>query len=296
MATSGGTDSFELGDYLGMLRRRWLIVLALTCVGIVLAGAYYKTARKTYTATAAVYVNATATNNNATFGRTSGPVNMDNEAQIAQSEIVAAIAARRMHSTLPLQTLLKQISVTVPANTTVLDISCKGRPKAAVPTCANDFAAAYLSVRQSETTATISSALSALQSKSRALTAQISRLRAELAALPSSSARHTTANLELNAANSQLAAVDTQINQLVPELSSLQAPRNTLAGHVITPAVLPTSPSSPRALLLLPSGLLAGLLIGLIVAFIAERRDNRVHSARDVERLLDLPEIGRAHV
>ena len=42
MATSGGTDSFELGDYLGMLRRRWLIVVALTCVGIVLAGADYK--------------------------------------------------------------------------------------------------------------------------------------------------------------------------------------------------------------------------------------------------------------
>jgi capsular polysaccharide biosynthesis protein len=289
MATSGGTDSFELGDYLGMLRRRWLIVVALTCVGLVLAGAYYKTARKTYTATTAVYVNATATNNNATFGRTSGPVNMDNEAQIAQSEIVAAIAARRMHSTLPLQTLLKQISVAVPANTTVLDISCKGRPRVSVPTCANDFAAAYLSVRQSETTATISSALSALQSKARALTDQISRLRAELAALPGSSPKHTTANLELGAANSQLSAVDTQINQLVPELSSLQAPGNTLAGHVITPAVLPTSASSPRALLLLPSGLLAGLLIGLVIAFIAERRDNRVHAARDVERFLDLP-------
>ena len=177
----------------------------------------------------------------------------------------------------------------MPANTTVLDISCKGRPRVSVPTCANDFAAAYLSVRQSETTATISSALFALQSKARALTTQISRLRAELAALPGSSPKHTTANLELGAANSQLSAVDTQVNQLVPELSSLQAPGNTLAGHVITPAILPTSPSSPRALLLLPSGLLAGLLIGLIIAFIAERRDNRVHAARDVERFLDLP-------
>jgi capsular polysaccharide biosynthesis protein len=289
MATSSGTDSFELGDYVGMLRRRWLIVAALTCVGIVLAGAYYKTAHKTYTATAAVYVNATATNNNATFGRTSGSVNMDNEAQIAQSEIVAAIAARRMHSTLPLQTLAKQISVSVPANTTVLDISCKGRPKTAVPTCANDFAAAYLSVRQSETTATISSALSALQSKAMTLTTEIGKLRADLATLPGNSPKHTTDNLELSAANSQLSAVDAQVNQLVPELSSLQAPGNTLAGHVITPAVLPTSPSSPRALLLLPSGLLAGLLIGLIVAFIAERRDNRVHTARDVERFLGLP-------
>jgi capsular polysaccharide biosynthesis protein/Mrp family chromosome partitioning ATPase len=288
MATSGGTDSFELGDYLGMLRRRWLIVVALTCVGIVLAGAYYKTARKTYTATAAVYVNATATNN-AALGRTGGSVNMDNEAQIAQSQAVAVVAANRLHSTLPLQQLLKQISVTVPPNTTVLDISCKTRPRAEAQACANDFAAAYLYVRLSATADTVSSAVSALEVKGRALTSQISKLRSQTAGLPASSPRRTTVNLEVGAANSQLAAVDSQINQLVPELSSLRAQGNALAGRVITPAVLPTSASSPRALLLLPSGLLAGLLIGLIVAFIAERRDDRIHTARDVQRFFDLP-------
>lgn len=289
MATSSGTDSFELGDYLGMLRRRWWIVLVVTCIGVGLAAGYYKTAHRTYTATADVYVNATASNNNAALGRTGGTVNMDNEAQIAQSQDVAAIAARRMHSTLPLQTLLKQISVTVPANTTVLDISCKGHPRAAAAACANDFAAAYLSVRLSETATTFSNALAALEAKANGLTALISRLRVQIAKLPASSPKHTIDSLDLGEANNQLSSVDTQINQLVPELSSLQAPRNTLVGHVITPASLPTSPSSPRALLLLPSGLLAGLLIGLILAFIAERRDDRVHAARDVERFFDLP-------
>jgi capsular polysaccharide biosynthesis protein/Mrp family chromosome partitioning ATPase len=286
---SSGTDSFELADYLGPLRRRWRVVLVLTCLGVVAAGAYYKTAPRTYTATAAVYVNATAANNNAALGRTGGPVNMDNEAQIVQSQTVATLAAKRLRSSLPPQTLVKQISITVPANTTVLDINCKGRPRAAAAACANDFASAYLSVRLSGAAGTVSSALSALQSNAAALATRISQLKIQVSALPTNSARHTTRLIELTAADSQLTELENQINLLVPELSSLQAPGNTLAGHVITPAIPPATPSSPRALLLFPSGLLAGLLIGLIAAFFVDRRDDRINAARDVERFLDLP-------
>ena len=289
MTNSSGTDSFELADYLGPLRRRWWIVLAFACLGVIAAGAYYKTAPRTYTATAAVYVNATAANNNAALGRTGGPVNMDNEAQIVLSQTVASLAAKQLHSALPPQTLVKQVSVTVPPNTTVLDINCKGRPRAAAAACANDFASAYLSVRLSEAADTVSSALSALESKAAALTTRISQLKIQVAALPTNSAKHTTTLIELTAANSQLTELQNQINQLVPQLSSLQAPGNTLAGHVITPAMPPATPTSPRALLLLPSGLLAGLLIGLIAAFFVDRRDDRIHAARDVERFLDLP-------
>jgi capsular polysaccharide biosynthesis protein/Mrp family chromosome partitioning ATPase len=289
MTNSSGTDSFELADYLVPLRRRWWIVLALACLGVIVAGAYYKTAHRTYTATAAVYVNATGANNNAALGRTGGSVNMDNEAQIAQSQTVAALAAKQLHSTLPPQTLVKQVSVAVPANTTVLDINCKGRPRAAAAACANDFASAYLSVKLSEAAGTVSSALSALQSKAATLTTRISQLKIQVAALPTNSAKHTTTLIELTADNSQLTGLQNQIDLLVPELASLQAPGNTLVGHVITPAVPPATPSSPRALLLLSSGLLAGLLVGLLAAFFVERRDDRIHAVRDVERYLDLP-------
>ena len=289
MTISGKSDYFELSDYLGMLRRRWWIWLALAGIGVLLAGAYFKSAPRTYIATSSVYVSATAANNNQTLGRTGGPVNMDNEAQIVQSQTVAALAGRRLHSALPPQVLVKQVSVTVPPNTTVLNINCKAPAPAAAALCANDFASAYLSVRLADAANTISSALSALQAQVTALTTRISQLKTQLANLRSDSAAHITTQLKLNGANSQLAEIENQINLLVPELSSLQEPHNTLAGHVITPAVPPSSPSSPRALLLLPSGLIAGLLAGLAAAFVVERRDDRVHSPRDVERFLDLP-------
>jgi capsular polysaccharide biosynthesis protein len=282
-------DAFELADYLGVLRRRWWIVAGIAAICLIGTAAYVKVAPKSYTATAAIYVSATATNNNQALGRTSGPVTMDNAAQIAQSRTVAALAARSLHSPLPPQRLVKQISVTVPPNTTVLDINCKAPTPRAAAACANDFAAAYLSNRLASSTSILSTALTALQAKEGGLVRQVSRLKHSVASSSPSSSAHTTAQIQLTAVNGQLSELEAQINDLVPELASLQAPHNISAGHIITPAVPPASPSSPRKLLLLPSGLLAGLLIGLLAGFVAERRDDRIRSARDVQRQLDIP-------
>jgi capsular polysaccharide biosynthesis protein len=282
-------DTFELADYLGVLRRRWWIAVLLAAVGLLGSAAYVKVAPKEYTATAAVYVSATAANNNQALGRTSGPVNMDNEAQIAQSQSVAVLAARQLHSPLSPQDLVKKVTVSVPPNTTVLDISCTQSTRHGAQECANDFASAYLANRLATSTAAISSAVTALQAKEARLIAQLSRLKARIHSLSPTSATRATEEMQHDAAVGELTQVETQVSNLVPALASLQAPNNTLAGHVITPAVRPASPSSPRKLLLLPSGLLAGLFIGLLAVFIAERRDKRVHTAAEVERELDLP-------
>src|ERR1700684_3619266 len=62
MNISQRPDSFEPGDYLEVLRRRWWIVLVLAVVGLLLAAAYVKEAPKIYTATATVSVQANAAN------------------------------------------------------------------------------------------------------------------------------------------------------------------------------------------------------------------------------------------
>ena len=133
-------DSLQLSDYLGVLRRRWWIVVALVIVGVGLAGAYVKAAPKSYTAAALVQVNPLSNNATAAAGRTSGAVNMDNEAQIAQSNTVASAAAQALHSPLQPQALVKHISVAVPANTTFLQISCKSSKARGAAACANAFA------------------------------------------------------------------------------------------------------------------------------------------------------------
>ena len=103
MAVSQQADSFEFAGYLGVLRRRWWIVLVLACVGVLAAGAYIAKAPKAYTGTASVNVTPTGVSQSqggaVAGGRTNSAVNLDTEAQIVKLTCVADIAARALHST-----------------------------------------------------------------------------------------------------------------------------------------------------------------------------------------------------
>ncbi|GGB27344.1 chromosome partitioning protein [Flexivirga endophytica] len=57
-------------------------------------------------------------------------------------------------------------------------------------------------------------------------------------------------------------------------------------------AVLPRSPSYPKPAKILPIGLLAGLVIGYLLALIQHRRDTRVRSTDDVEENLGASVLG----
>jgi capsular polysaccharide biosynthesis protein/Mrp family chromosome partitioning ATPase len=284
MAVPPRTDSLELSDYLGMLRRRWWIVVGVACIGLVAALAFIEVSPKTYTATAAVYVNANAANSSTQVvgGRTSGAVNMDNESQIVQSTAVAALAAPEMHSTAKLTDLLKQVTVTVPANTTILQISCSAASPARAAACAQDFANSYLASRQATAQAKISAYIKQEKQRAAPLEVQAIALQRKIGKLPSSSPL-------LAADHAALADVSSELAPLRSAIATLSASTNYNSGYVIAAAIAPTTPSSPRKLLYLPSGLLVGLLIGLLAAFVAERRDDKIHAGSDVERLLELP-------
>lgn len=284
MNGSPGPDSFELADYLGVLRRRWWLIVGLLAVGLLAAAAYYETAPRTYTATASVYVTATgAGSNQVQNGRTNGTVNMDNEAQLVQSYTVAAIAVRNLRSTLSPSLLVKNVSVTVPPNSQVLQISCSASSAAGSATCARAFAVAYLQNRSVTATSALKAQLQTLQGKVQSLQQNAAKLSGQIRLLPPNSTQRASAAAELRSDNSQLNGLNNQVAALIAQEA------NSAGGYVITAATIPGSPTSPKAALLLPGGLLAGLLIGLIIAFTADRRDTRVHSAREVESYLDLP-------
>ena len=183
-------DSFEAADYMGVLRRRWWIVLALTIVGLVAAFAYVTVAPKAYTATASVNVVPTAADqtNPVAGSRTNGAtVNLDTEAQVVQSTTVATIAAKMMHSPLTPWALDQQVNVTVPPNSSILDISCKASTPAGAATCANDFAKAYLQNRSTTATNYINQQLQKLQKKINGLNQAQAALRTKIGSLPANS-------------------------------------------------------------------------------------------------------------
>ena len=275
-----GHDDLQLADYMGVLRRRWWLILAVAVAGLLASVGFFKTAHKVYISTASVYVTANGgTANQVANGRTTGAVNLDTEAQVVQSVTVAQAAAKSMHATETLPQLIKRVSVTVPANSQVLSISCQASSASVAANCAQSFAQAFLSYTSSSTTASANSQISALQSKMSALESASAKLVVEVGSLPDNSPQRAAAQEQLNSDQGQLSSLNSQVAGLTAELT------NPSGGSIISNAIPPASPSSPKPLLIFPSGLLAGLLIGLILAFIVDRRDQRVRSSRDLTKI-----------
>ncbi len=279
-------DSFEAADYVGVLRRRWWIVLAAACIGLVGAFGYVTVAPKSYTATSSVNVNPTAADqSNAVAGsRTSGAtVNLDTEAQVVTSTAVATLAGKMLHSTLTPYKLAAQVNVTVPPNSSILDIACKASTATGAANCANDFAQAYLQDRHTSAVNYVNAQLKTLQTQLTSLNAAIAAETTKIGSLPSNSPQRAADTAQLDSDKSKL----TKLTQEYATTNGQLA--NTNGGSVNNVAAPPGKPSSPKKALIIPSGLVAGLLIGLIVAFLVDRRDKRIHNAAHAERVLDLP-------
>jgi len=297
-AAPDAPDYFELSDYTRVLRRRWRRIAAAGLVGLALAAAYVYLAPKTYTGTVLVQVNALPNNANAVGGRTGGPVNMDNEAQTVHSLAVASRLKSVLNSPQSPTDISQNLKVVVPPNSTFLQISC-GAPSAnAAAKCANAAGKAYLDNRRLTIMSLLGSGIAALRTEAGNLRQQIVSYKILLL-----TARHRQKNqltgsptqiadeLKLNGVQTALTSVQQSIATASILYQSLSAPNGTIAGNIASRATVPTSPSSPRKLLYLPSGLIAGLVVGLAWAFLRDRRDKRVHDVRDVERLGSLPTL-----
>jgi Mrp family chromosome partitioning ATPase len=295
MNSPAAPDYFELSDYTTVLRRRWRRIAVFTLAGLVLAAAYVFLAPKTYTATVLVQVNALPNNANAVGGRTGGPVNMDNEAQAVRSLAVANMVKSKLASSMSATDISSNIKVTVPPNSTYLQITCGASSAPGAQRCANVTGQAYLDNRRLTIMKVLGDGIANLLHRQAKLTQEIVVFKTLLLTL-----RHQHPNqlfgsktqlsdeLQLNGLQASLQSVQANISTAQPLQAAMSAP-GTIVGQIKSSATLPTSPSSPRKLLYLPSGLIAGLTIGLAWAFVKDRRDRRVHSVRDVERFADLP-------
>ncbi|MDA8321045.1 MAG: Wzz/FepE/Etk N-terminal domain-containing protein [Actinomycetota bacterium] len=292
MTAKAGSEYFGVSEYLGTLRRRWLTIVIVTVIGTALTAGYYVASAKSYSASVLIQVNPLPTDANVVGGRTSGPVNMDNEAQVVQSAQVGQILKTELRSPLSVQQLVGDISVSVPPNTTFLKITCTFPTARGAENCANTMGHAYLLNRRLSTLKVIATGVDGLQTTSNNLQTGIQALRVKLRGrLRGGSTERQAIKLRMQADSSRLSAIQSHIAAAIPVVASLSAANGTLVGSVVTPAVLPTAPASPRKLLVLPSGLALGLIVGLALAFYRDRRNPRVYSSADIDRLADVPVV-----
>ena len=278
-------DSVETADYVGVMRRRWWIVVGFVLIGLIGSYAYTKVAAKAYSATTAVLVQPTGADqtNQVQGSRTQGAVSMDTEAAIVTESTVTTIAAKLLKTSTPPSKLTSDIKVSVPANSQVLDIACSAPTPSGAVACSNAFATAYLQNRSALATQSITQQEKALQPKVTALQSTANSLSAKISSLPSNSPRRLADESTLKTDQANLHSLTGQLSNL----TSLGA--NVVGGFITNKPALPTVPTSPRKLIALPSGLVIGLILGLIGAFVWDRRDKRIHAAADVERIFGLP-------
>jgi uncharacterized protein involved in exopolysaccharide biosynthesis len=264
----------DVSHYLGMFRRHWWVALLATSVGLGAGAVVSSALPKVYESTTSVLVQAVDQDVNAQGGRTKGTINLDTEAQLVGSGAVAVKAQQLLRSPASPLELARNVSVEVPANTTVLVIRYSaGDPKAA-QAGSHSFAEAYLRNREETARSGLDQQIKTLSLKVRQLTASLTTINTRLAAAkPGSSER---SNLESLRSNSQ-----NQLNSLTGRLNELTT-TTVGAGSIISDARLPDAPTSPNALLNMATGAMAGLLLGLALAFARERLDRRVRTAADV--------------
>lgn len=274
----------EFQDYGDMLRRRWVIIAGGVVVGLALAGGALQILPKQYVSTTSVLVlPVPASDVQVANSRTSGEINLDTESQLVRSTDVATAAGKLLKSTASAQSLLENVTVTIPANTQVLGVSYRDSDPVRAQRASDAFAKSYLANRESLSKAALTEEI-ANQTAQRVEVGKLLRAETDKQALLSSNSPDRAF------ADAQVKAYTDQIGGLNQKLSSLRTTQAQVnPGRIISPANFPTGPSSPNTLILLAGGLMGGLMLGLCLALIRERTDRKVRRGAEVERLLDVP-------
>jgi uncharacterized protein involved in exopolysaccharide biosynthesis/Mrp family chromosome partitioning ATPase len=273
--------STDLSHYVGMFRRHWWVVLLATGAGLGLGAAVTSTMPKVYESTTSVLVQAVEQDTNQSGGRTKGSINLDTEAQLVGSGAVAVKAAALLRSGVSPIELARQVSVEVPANTTVLVIRFEAETPQGAQAGSHAFAEAYLRNREETARSGLDQQIKSRALKVKQLTLSLTSINSRLSkAQPGSSERSNLESLRNNSQN--------QLNSLTGKLNELTT-TTVEAGYIISDARVPETPTSPNAMLNIATGAMLGLLAGLALAFARERLDRRLRTAADVRDRARMP-------
>jgi capsular polysaccharide biosynthesis protein len=273
--------SYDLAHYVRPLRRRWGFVLLGLLLGVAGGLGTGRMVHPSYTSTASVLVNPTGVDPTAdtssSTGRTQSQINLDTEAQLVRSGPVAERARTLMHSADTLENIVRRVTVTVPANTTVLQVSFTAKVADRARQGAHAFAQAYLDNRSTSAEAYLKSQTDTIRSQISSLSKLLQQEAAIAASQPANSPDRAYAQAQVNSYTAQITALASKLNGLTTTIVT--------PGRIIADAQLPSGPSSPTRLLLLVSCVMLGLLLGVIAAFMRERTDPRIRDTTALDEL-----------
>jgi capsular exopolysaccharide synthesis family protein len=254
-----------LRRFLQTIRERLRLVLLVLVIVLGGAGIYLITAEKVYEAQADILVTPVPTQEPvlSTVGVITQSVDpsldVETANQLIDSPAVADRAATRLGGGETGDALLSDVSVAPIPESNIVTITASGPSPEAAAARANAFAQAAVVERRQ----TIASNIDAL----------LPKLRSELASSESEEAA-------------------TSLSNTIATLSAFRASGNATI-QVETRATPPSSPSSPRTVLVLVGALIAGLVLGVGVVFAAQVLDPRLRREEQLRSLFNLPILAR---
>src|SRR5215216_5813711 len=247
--TPGG--SVELRDYLVVLRRQLVLIVAVTLLGAGVAAAWSLGRATVYESTASVLARAITTDAFDPGQRIDQQLNMFNQRQLAQSEPVAAAAARSLRTTATPAQLLEHVEVDVPANSQILRVRYRDTVPETARRGADAFAKAYLAFREADARAQAKASQISLLKDVARLNRQVAAAEKVIRSPRATSSDRQAAQARLTSLNDRLQPLNVQLNGFL----SLDFTPGTL----IAAAALPSRPASPNRRLDTGIGLLVGL-------------------------------------
>ena len=270
-----------LHDVMTTLRRqRWTVIVA-TLLVTMLAAAYSLTRTPTYTSTAEVLARSTLTS---PFDSNAPDVNLQTESRVVTSTAVAEIARTLLNSSARPEQLLNRVSVTVPPEAEVMEVTFSDTDPASAKAGAEAFAEAYLQFRSQQATETVARYANSLQTQIGDLDSQIAAQNRAVGKLDPNSESWREAMRELDS----LEAMRISLQQQLATATTVSVD----PGQVIQKAELPSSPSSPRHGFDIAMGLFLGLVLGVVVALARDRYRDRITDADALEQSTGVPVLG----
>ena len=287
MSTDDAT-TIDVGAWFMTLLRNWWVILGLVILGVVVGAAITLAAPKEYSATSTVYIGQTTdANGNAMAGLNS---NSKAATQLLASQVVLNEAAKRTGMDVSASRLRKETTVVTPSSTVktstsvvnIVVITVTDTNKLRATAAANALAEVLVERISPNVTGKIALLQAQADNNTRALAAATRRAAAAQAAIVAIAKGGGTAAEKAAAsapyvAVAQAAATEQEAlasNNQKTELL-LFATKTIEEPRILHEAAVPDSPSGPSMTLNVAAGALAGLVIGVIVAFVRRRLAER---------------------
>ncbi|HEV7721179.1 MAG TPA: Wzz/FepE/Etk N-terminal domain-containing protein, partial [Iamia sp.] len=273
----------DLLQYVQVLRRRKLTIVLVTILITGIAVAFTFLSTPVYEATATVVLQDTVAQDVVTpSGATEDRTAIQTELEIMQSTDVRDEVERRVGGEV-------DVSFRQRPDTKVVALRARDTNADQAAEAANTYADTYIEIRRDRqveaylaTTEDIQTRRADVQEQLDTLTEPLDRINALIAAFPPDGNPADLERLndqrdaESGQIDTQRAALEARINSYEDLLSRLDLSSNISEGgaQVVNEASVPSSPASPRPVQNAAVGLVMGLVLGVVAAFIKEQFDD----------------------